>query len=267
MNVSKVHHKPSLEEFAIVTKGQNFWWASWYASVLGYKSLRTFLPVIKKAKKACMVLGIDFESNFINEKNGAKEDIKLSKFACFVVALQADARKPIVKRARSYFLNELEEVNILLDNEEYMNRRIGRNELSNLNKILISSGRRAKVKDFRYFMNEGYMGLYNSTLADLRQARGVPANADLFDYAGTTELTANIFRLSLTSERLKRLRNPSEASAAREHWKIGMQIRSMIKENTGLYPEQLPLKQNLRNLQKKLKSAQKLLNKEVSTPK
>jgi len=74
-----------------------------------------------------------------------------------------------------------------------------------------------------------------------------------------SSLSTNIFRISLTAERLKFLRNPTEAKAAREHWKIG----SMIKENTGSYPENLPVATELKNLQKRLKVTQKRLNRAV----
>ena len=64
----------------------------------------------------------------------------------------------------------------------------------------------------------------------------------------------------MTKERLARLINPNEERAAREHWRISSDIRSMIRENTGMTPEELPSKMSLKTLQKKLKMAQKKLN-------
>jgi DNA-damage-inducible protein D len=209
-------------------------------------------------------LGIPTEHNFIEFKGEHGKDMKLSKFACFLVSLHADSKKPVVKRARSYFLNELEEVNLLVDEQDFLERVIASEELKHLNKKVAIAGRRARVKDFQYFINEGYLGLYNSITSELKQKRGVPVKADLSAYMGVTELAANIFRLSLTAERLKMLRNPSEEKAAKEHWKIGLQIRALVKENTGLYPEELPLGGNLKDLQSKLKDAQKYLNTKVA---
>lgn len=264
MKVSKIDSKPPLEKFSFRENGRNYWWASWYANILGYKSLATLKPSIDKAKKACLQLGISYEENFLKEKTDHGIDYKLTKFACFLISLHADSKKPIVKKARTYFLNELEEVNILMNNQDYLNRMLGKEEIKNLNKTLASIGRSAKVKDFRYFINEGYMGLYNQTSADLKRSRGIPVNANINDYIGMTELSANIFRLTLTAERLKRLSSPTERKAAEEHWKIAYKIRSLIKENMGLFPEELPLKRNLKLLQKKLKVAQKQLNSDVA---
>jgi hypothetical protein len=74
-------------------------------------------------------------------------------------------------------------------------------------------------------------------------------------------LAANIFRVTLTIERLKLLQNPTQQKAAREHWNVGRQIRAMIQSNTLTNPERLPLSANLHELQKKLINTQKELNK------
>ncbi len=263
MKVDLRSHKPTMAEFGFSEDGQFYWWASWYANVLGYKSIKTLMPSIEKAKKVCVQLGISIEDNFIKADSDVGSNMKLTKFACFLVALQADGRKPIVKRARTYFLNELEDLNVMLSGQDYLNRMIGKDEIKHLNLKLNSAAARAHVKDFQFFMNEGYLGMYNKTMTELKQDRGVALHRSMNNYMSMTEIAANIFRITLTIERLKLLRNPSEAKAAREHWRIGSQIRSMLKENTGSYPEELAISADLDMLRKKLKQTQKLLNKEV----
>lgn len=255
--------KKKLIDYGFEEDNHHYWWASWYAKILGYKSFQTLKPTIERAKQACVELGIPVETNFIPDNNNSKNDIKLTKFACFIVALQADDKKPVVKKARGYFLNELEELNVLLSDQDYLDRMIGRSQLKNLNKQLVKAARSSKVKDFRKFMNEGYLGMYNQTMTDLKKSRGVPANENLGDYMGKTELSANIFRITMTQERLKRIKNRTENTAANQHWKIGTEIREMIIANTGRPPEMLPLNANIHKLQAKLKKAQKLLNEEV----
>jgi len=258
----KENIKP-LEHFGFVKDSHHYWYASWYAKVLDYKSLETLRPSIEKAKKICLYLGIPYEDNFIKTDTDHGKDIILTKFACFLIVLQADGRKPVVKRARTYFLNELEDLNILLSDSDYLNRMIAKDEIKYLNKSLNHSAAKRRVKDFQYFINEGYLGMYNRTMSELKIERGIPSHKNANDFMSTTELAANIFRISLTAERLKFLRNPTEAKAAREHWKIGSQIRSMIKENTGSYPENLPVATELKDLQKRLKVTQKRLNRAV----
>lgn len=263
MKIEIKENKKTLEHFGFIRDKHHYWYASWYASILNYKSLDTLQPSIEKAKIICVHLGIPYEDNFIKTKTDHGSDIILTKFACFLIALQADGRKPMVKRARTYFLNELENLNIILINNDYLNRKIAKDEIKHLNKSLIQSASKRRVKDFQFFMNEGYLGMYNKTMAELKVDRGIASHKNANDFMGTTELAANIFRISLTAERLKYLINPSEQKAAREHWKIGSQIRSMIKENTGTYPENLPVIVDLNELQKRLKRTQKTLNGEI----
>ena len=263
MKVEMKETKKPLEHFGFIRNNHYYWYGTWYASILDYKSLDTLQPSIEKAKKICLHLGIPYEDNFIKTKTDHGNDVILTKFACFLIALQADGRKPVVRRARSYFLNELEDLNILLSDHDYLNRMIAKYEITHLNKSLIHSAGKRHVKDFQFFINEGYLGMYNKTMAELKDDRGIDSHKNAYDFMSTTELAANIFRISLTAERLKYLRNPSESKAAREHWKIGSQIRSMIKENTGSYPENLPVIAALKELQKRLKVTQKTLNKEI----
>jgi len=265
MEVLPPQNKSQFIDFSFTEKDRYYWWASWFADVLGYSSLSSLKPSIDKAKLACMQMGISLDDNFKSTKQGRMKDIKLTKFACFLIAFQADSRKSVVRTARAFFLNELDEISTLLKNQNYLKRVSKANELSGMNKTLSSSARKAHVKDFQYFTNEGYLGMYNHTMSELKDKRSIPLNKQMSEYMGVTEITANIFRITLTKERLRLLRNPSEAKAAREHWKIGTQIRSLIKQNTGKYPEELPIYNNLKQLQRKLKKAQTELNKEIKT--
>lgn len=263
MSGSLENKKPALLDFAFKRNKHYYWWASWYAKVLGYKSLKTFRNSINKAMKLCVQLGIDTGDNFIEAESENGQDVMLSHFACFLVSLQADGRKPIVKRARTYFLNELEDLHIILSDQEFLHRMVGKEEITKLNKLLVKAAGRARVKDFQNFMNDGYMGMYNQLTPQLRKSRGLESNEDLVDYMSMTEIAAHIFRISLTTERLKQLSYPSAEQAAREHWKIGNQIRRMIRDNTGKFPEDMRVVKSIKQLESQLKSAQKKLNEEV----
>ncbi len=244
-----------------------YWWASWFAKVLGYKSLDTFQYPIQKAKDTCISLGIDLAENIVEAKNTIegtrRKDFKMSKFFCFLVSIHADSRKPVVKRARTYFLNELEEIQIHLDRDDYFERTAVRESIRESATSLSRGARRSKVKNISNFINEGYLGLYNMSLQDVKKSKGIPEKEDLYSHLGMTELSAHLFRIALTEERLKRLSNLNEEKAIREHWKISTKIRSILHENTGTYPEYLKTKVSLEKIEKELKKAQVLLNKSI----
>jgi len=252
--------KDKLSKFGQKVNGKMIWLASWYASVLGYASLKSFMPTVRKAERISLYLGIPIEDNFertvVNEAN----DIKLTRFACIIIALQADLRKPMVKRARAFFLEETKDLNQLLGSEAYIQRMVDREQLAGLFKLLNKRAKAAGVRNYKYFQNEGYLGLYEKTASELRSQRGLSDTGDLINSMGTVELAANIFRITLIIEKLKRLRNPSEEKAAAAHWGVGAQVRLMVKDNTGRYPEQLSKHRNLKSLQKALKETQKRIN-------
>ena len=262
-NQKMTKNKPAFIDFAVVEDDHYYWMASWYSSVLGYKRLFTFKANIEEAKRTCSLLNIDVNKNFIPFKNGRRNDYKLSKFACFLLALHADGRKPMVKRARAYFLEKLEGMNALLKDEGFLHRLIAIDEVKRLNVKLNKTARRAHVKDFRFFANAGYLGLYNNTMPELKILRNVTLEKNLYDYMSMTELAANMFRISLTDEKLKSLRNPSQERAALEHQRIASQIRNIINSNLGRNPESLPNAQDLAVIEKRLKETKQIMNKPV----
>ena len=57
---------------------------------------------------------------------------------------------------------------------------------------------------------------------------------------GSTELGANVFRISQTEELLKKQKEKAEKLANTTHYTIGKAIRRVIKELGGTMPEDLP---------------------------
>lgn len=68
---------------------------------------------------------------------------------------------------------------------------------------------------------------------------------------GSTELIANLFRISQTEERLKKDNVSTEKQACDTHNKIEKIVRKAIKEAGGTMPEDLPTpKKSLKQLEK-----------------
>lgn len=253
------------ESFAFVEEDQRYWWASWYAQMLGYQSLSSFKNPIKKAQQACQTLGIDVSENFltsIHKVEGRKiRDYKLSRFACFLIAMNADTRKAEVAKAQVYFATQVEKLNLILSNKEDFERLLIRSEIKASNQELIHAAAKAGVTDFRTFMSEGTIGLYNQPISELKASKYIPANKSIYDFMGKTELAANLFRIALTEEHLekKHIRNPEKAILI--HRKIAASIRRMIKMNTGKLPEELNKNQSLSKYIRSMKTTKNLMNK------
>jgi DNA-damage-inducible protein D len=264
---SSSKRKPSLDEFGFEENGIMYWWASWYGDVLGYASLDTFQKPIQKAMQACATLHIDTSENFIEtyrtEDGKTVRDYKLTRFACYLIAMNADGRKPIVARAQVYFAEQVEKINHLLDGSKDIERILIREEIKEGNLAMTSAAAQTGVKDFRMFMTEGYLGLYNKPIREVKVEKGVDEDENLYEYMGRTELAANLFRITMTEEKLKNSGIDSPFEAAAIHRKIGEGIRDMVKENTGKFPEELPVERKLNEVASDLRKAKKILNEKI----
>jgi len=63
----------------------------------------------------------------------------------------------------------------------------------------------------------------------------------ILDYMGSTELIANLFRISQTEEKLKRDEVSTAAAANNTHYEVAEKIRKAIIEMGATLPEDLPV--------------------------
>lgn len=243
--------------------GITYWWASDFMLMMGYPNLVSFTKPINRAMQACLSINIDCHDNFIKSeriKDGNTiSDFKLTRFACYMIAMNGDIKKPEVARAQVYFAKQAEQINLLLAGSNDVDRLIIREEIKDGNKSLMSAAKSSGVINFGLFMDAGYMGMYNSGIKRVTKRKNVPAG-QLYEYMGKTELSANLFRIALTEEKLKQQNIFHEGHASQIHRKVGADIRKMVKENTGLNPEDLPVERRLGDVSKELKKANKQLN-------
>ncbi|MCQ2057570.1 MAG: hypothetical protein MJY75_05090 [Bacteroidaceae bacterium] len=70
---------------------------------------------------------------------------------------------------------------------------------------------------------------------------------------GSTELAANLFRATQTEEKLRRENIQGKAEANRTHYQVGAKVRQTIKELGGTMPEDLPVAESIKIVEKKKK--------------
>ena len=109
------------------------------------------------------------------------------------------------------------------------------------NYSLNQAAKNAGVRNFDRFHNYGYRGLYNGETAnDIVKRKGLRYREDILDNMGSDELIANLFRISLTEQKLKKDNIVGEMNANNTHYKVGLKIRKTIKELGGTMPEDVP---------------------------
>ena len=92
--------------------GTEFWYARELQATLEYAQWRRFQESIERAKTACEASGLDVEDHFadvgkmINLAKGAQReitDIKLSRYACYLIVMNGDPRKEVIALGQTYF--------------------------------------------------------------------------------------------------------------------------------------------------------------------
>jgi DNA-damage-inducible protein D len=243
--------------------GTRYWFARDVMAVLGYDSWSTFKNVINKAVGVCMTSGIPVIEHFIQVKRNIKsrevDDLKMTRLACCLAAMNGDSKNPAVARAQIYFaaLDQVVQELVVIDPLN-MDRIIIRNEISAREVTLSKAASEAGVESHRRFQNAGYRGMYNMNLADLKKLKGSPdLSRPLFDFMGRDELAANLFRLSLTEGRIKRGGVYGQAALDHVAHDVGVGVRRMVVQETGVAPETLPLAKDIRVVKKALKNTGK----------
>ena len=243
-NIDKNYNKTFEDIKHIDENGVEFWYARELMKVLTYKDWRYFDAVIEKAKIACQNSELTAIDHFVvNNKmveigSGAKreqKDYKLTRYACYLIAQNANPRLKIVALAQTYFavqtikqeISEKEYSLLTEDEKRFYQRNLTRKGNNSLN----HTAKKAGVKNFDKFHNSGYKGLYNGETADdIAKRKGLRYREDILDNMGSEELAANLFRITQTESRLKRDKIDTEKKACDTHNKIGKIVRKAIKE-------------------------------------
>lgn len=277
-SVSRQHHATFEGMRQTDAEGNEFWLARQLANVLEYSQYRHFLPVVAKAQEACANSGQAAADHFedvltmVDIGSGAKrqiEDIRLSRYACYLIVQNGNPSKPVIANGQTYFAIQTRRQELANDSgfgqlSEDEKRLAIRNELAQHNKYLAAAAADAGVesgKDFAIFQNHGYRGLYGGLDASgIHAHKGLKKNQKILDHMGSTELAANLFRATQTEEKLRRDGVQGKRQANETHFAVGKKVRETIEELGGTMPEDLPTPE--RSI-KQIESAQcKLLKKD-----
>lgn len=256
--------------------GNEFWSARDLSKALEYSEYRHFLPVIERAKEACINSGQKLADHFEDilemitlGKTAQREldSVKLSRYACYLIVQNADPSKEIVALGQTYFavqtrmqeIRQMDEYNRLSTEDE--KRLFLRNEMAKHNIQLAAAAKDAGVVesiDYAIFQNHGYMGLYGGLDAKaIHKKKGLKKSQQILDHMGSTELAANLFRATQTEEKLKRENIKGKQKANQTHYEVGKKVRKTIQELGGEMPENLRVADSIKTIDKN--KEQKLL--------
>ena len=255
MNEIKEYTEKMFEDIKhIDLNGCEFWYARELMPVLEYTLWQRFSNVINKAVENCKNSNYNVSDHFIgadkmiNLAKGAQRkvlDYKLSRYACYLIVLNCDPRKKVIALAKTYFAVQTRKQELMERDYESLTedeKRIYQRNLTRKgNYSLNIAARNAGVKNFDRFHNSGYKGLYNGETAnDIAKRKNLRYREDILDNMCSDELIANLFRISLTEQKLKNENIKLDKEANIAHYEVGKDIRETIKKQGGTLPEKFP---------------------------
>jgi DNA-damage-inducible protein D len=250
---------PLAFEQAAHVNGDTCWYAREYAAFLGYTDYNGFHNgPIDRAIAASLRAGIPVAENFadIAATIDNPADIKLSRFACFLIAMNADSKKPQVARVQAYLAGLADTLQDYLSAPEQLDRIVIRGEISDGEKSLASTARAAGItttEGYAFFQNAGYRGMYNVNLNRLREIKGVPLKRSPLDFMHSTELAANLFRITQTDAKIQNDGVTGQKRLEQTATEVGRTVRHTMIKLSNTRPEDLPAANDIKDARSALK--------------
>ena len=265
--------------------GTEFWLARDLQTVLGYARWSNFVRVIDRAITACEVGGSEPDDHFLpvvkldndgnapapaNDKPLKKQrpvdDYALSRYACYLIAQNANSAKDQVAFAQTYFALQTRRQELIEERLADLERLSARRKLSQSEKIL-SGLIYEHVEDERGFSRiriKGDQALFGGvTTRQMKRRLHVPKSRALADFLPTITIKAKDFANEITNFSIKRDYLHTEAQIAREHIKNNRDVRRLLLRRK-IEPESLPAAEDVKKVQRRLASEERRLPKQTN---
>lgn len=255
-----------------------FWYARDLQTQLGYKRWENFIEVIKKAIQSCENAEIPKENHFrevtkmISLAKGAKrqvEDYMLTRYACYLIAQNGDSKKEEIAFAQTYFAVQTRKQEIIEDRIKLMNRLEAREKLKESEKQLSKNIYERGVDDlgFARIRSKGDSALFGGlNTMQMKAKYGVKENRPLADFLPTLTIAAKNLATEMTNYNVTEKDMYGEESIADEHIDNNLSVRKMLNKR-GIKPENLKPAEDLKKLERRVKSENKKIANSNKLPK
>jgi DNA-damage-inducible protein D len=261
----------------ISPRGVPYWLAREIMPILGYIDWRNFEKAIGRAKEACVGTGIDPEKHFVEttvmlpigmgtEREG--RDYFLSRPAAYLVAMNGDPAKPEIAAAQAYFTVQTRRMEIEDAQAADEKRLEEREKVTVAFKLVSRAAKKAGVSNPHQpiFHDARYRGIYDApSAAAVRNNKGIPKEANPFDYFGALELSMHEFQMNLAADVIAREGIRNEGRAIQRNLDVGKDVRNTVLKSGGTPPEEIKIAEPISEVKKRLKPPRKAKTKGAET--
>jgi len=266
----------SFEEAAYQEDGVEYWLARELQILLDYTEWRNFLQVIDKAKVTCKTSGQEVGHHFVdvnkmidlgNAASREIDDMMLTRYACYLIAQNGDPRKEQIAFAQSYFAIQTRKQEILEKRIELVERLQAREKLiateGELSRTIYEKG--VDGQGFGRIRSKGDQALFGgNTTLQMKKKLGIPEKRPLADFLPTITIKAKDLATEITNFNVKKAAIKGEEQITGEHIKNNQDVRNLLGKS-GIIPENLPPEEDLKKLERRVKTDDKRIPSNTKT--
>lgn len=247
-----------------------FWYARELMPLLGYERWENFDKAINRAMDSCETSNIAVSNHFrevtkmVSLGSGSQRPVKdymLTRYACYLIAQNGDPKKEEIAFAQSYFAVQTRKQELIEERIALIERTEARERLRESEKRLSKNIYERDVDDkgFGRIRSKGDQALFGGhTTADMKDRLGVSDNRPLADFLPTLTIAAKNLAAEMTNYNVEEKNLFGEPSITGEHIQNNSSVREMLGQR-GIKPENLPPAEDIKKLERRVKSQEKKL--------
>ena len=250
-----------------------FWYARELMGCLGYTTWRRFKDAINRAMESCKSAEIEVSDHFADAvkmveigSNAVRDvdDIMLTRYACYLIAQNGDPRKEEIAFAQSYFAVQTRKQELIEERIAYIQRTEARGKLRESEKRLSQNIYERGVDDagFGRIRSKGDQALFGGiSTQEMKEKLGVSDKRPLADFLPTLTIAAKNLATEMTNYNVEEKDLKGEGAITTEHVQNNTTVREMLGTR-GIKREELPPSEDIKKLERKVKSQEKKIAKE-----